>query len=146
MQYKTTYFTLSNNKEISIYVGEFNYRTDRKKLEADIKLAEGESIDYKGKSLAKLEEILKKQSGYSRDLRNLIRLKRMLENFDNKRFTEQDNTLLNEHISTIASEGWKLTSMQPILKGLYDYCGTDGHAYGYGHNVTEGFVIVWEKI
>tara|TARA_R110001592_G_scaffold285403_1_gene553790 strand:+ start:107 stop:241 length:135 start_codon:yes stop_codon:yes gene_type:complete len=44
---------------------------------------------------------------------------------------------LNEN----AKDGWKLFSMNPIIKGYKE----KGHDFGLGHDVTEGFVMVWEK-
>jgi len=146
MDYKTTYFTLSYNSEISIGNDEYDYRINKKKLMKEISEIEAEDKNYKGKTVTALEKILAKETSYSSDLKRLIKLKRMLQNIENKRFTEQDQLLLNKHLSKIASEGWKLISMQPILKGLYDYSVRERRSYGYGHNVTEGFVMVWEKI
>jgi|LSQX01.2.fsa_nt_gb hypothetical protein len=40
--------------------------------------------------------------------------------------------------------------MTPVLKGLgygsYGSIGEGGYGYGYGHDVLEGFVLVWEKL
>jgi len=61
------------------------------------------------------------------------------------RYTREDEVRLNSHLIEVAAEGWRLHSMNPIIKGLHDM-ELDYHAgYGFGHDIQEGFVMVWEK-
>lgn len=75
----------------------------------------------------------------------LIELKQILESIDDQRYTIEDNNKFNLHLNEIASEGWKLHTINPITKGLFQAQAWEKGGYGFGNNVQEGFVLVWEK-
>lgn len=82
-------------------------------------------------------------------LKEVKKLKELMIRLDNikdtHRFTNKDEANLNLHLSTSAKEGWRLHSMQPVSKGIYDWKLCDHSGAGYGHDIQEGFLLIWEK-
>lgn len=165
MKYKNTYFEVSLNPEISVSEEEYNCRLNSEKLVKDIQELEVKITEYfKNRGLkyeiidtnsSDIETILEKfthreYSDIRTWLHHLIYYKKILFNINNKRFTKDHEQALNNHLNENASDGWKLLSMTPISKGLnytkYGAYGDGCYGYGYGHDVLEGFVMVWEKM
>ena len=149
MQYKTTYFHLSINKECFIFDVNYNIRING--FKGKIKMIEDTLTRlypniFENKSVLELSiqelTVIKTELPTNEYLNELIALKEAEQTFLNKRYTEVDNVLFQEHINEVGNDGWKLVSFQPILKGIY---GRANDA-GYGFSITEGFVIVWEKL
>jgi hypothetical protein len=167
MEYKTTYFQISLNNEISINSSDYdekinnsriietiskinNYTigkkininssiSDLQQLQKDLQLKKIEYFNAEG--LKHRSNIIKNISTLINEIDLLIKLKTQHQNSTNRRFTEKHEKELNIHLNENAKDGWKLFSMNPIIKG-YKEKGLD---YGLGHDVTEGFVMVWEK-
>jgi hypothetical protein len=149
MQYKTTYFHLSINNECFIF--DENYKQRINGFKWKIKTIEETLIRlhpniFANKSVAELSipelTVIKTELPANDYLKELIEIKKDEQTFLNKRYTEVDNVLFQEHINEVGNDGWKLVSFQPILKGIY---GRANDA-GYGFSITEGFVIMWEKM
>jgi len=150
MQYKTTYFNLSINSESLIPHIIYRDRLEKDKIILDINNLEKIILTQIGSkfedkliteySIKELIEIQKEVPQY-KNLQELIQKKQTLEGIPNQRYTDEDNTLFQNHINEVAKDGWVLVSFQPILKGIYGSV-LDG---GFGTSITEGFVIVWEK-
>lgn len=161
MKYKTTYFLLSLNSEISQVKDVYSHRINKQNLIDEIEKLEKhseyikiqKSFDVRIKKnetiIVELEKLLSSNryvvSSNSYLISPILRLRRILRDIDNQRYTTIDNQLLTEHLNKNAVGGWKLNSMQPITKGLYDYGFSSDAGYGYGQNVIEGYVIIWEK-
>lgn len=170
MKYKTTYFKISLNSEISVHTITYAYRLNNERLISDIKETEAKlKNDFKQcgiylkmneLNISYLEEIQnpeheiyqdRKDNYYkvSSNLSGLIIKKRQQRDLNNQRFTTDHEQELNNHLNEIAEDGWKLFSMNPIIKGYNDYNFSSrvesSYGYGFGHSVLEGFVLVWEK-
>lgn len=159
MQYKTTYFKISLNEEITQSYQVFNYRLNPDKLDNDIKQEEIRLDEYIkkyhanepsviGVDINKLKERIgeKKNNDSSRTAYDkLIKLNKIKEDIKNQRFTNKHEVELTNHLNDTASDGWELHSMNPIIKGLFNYNDYEKKSYGYAHEVIEGFVLVWKK-
>jgi hypothetical protein len=180
MKYKTTYFKINLNSEISVTDDVYEYRINNEKLISEINKNQSELINIFSKyrvdlkindlSISFLKEIqnsdhdiYKKNRFYPETgsqsykvhsqvrsyIEDLIIKKEFYRDLNNQRFTNNHEQELNKHLNEIAEDGWKLFSMNPIIKGLKDYnyssANYGSYGYGYGHSVLEGFVLVWEK-
>jgi hypothetical protein len=76
---------------------------------------------------------------YKKQKERLERIKEM------KRYTSEDEQNFNNHLNENAVDGWRLHSVNPISKGLYDWSIGERAGAGYGHDIMEGFVLIWEK-
>lgn len=74
-------------------------------------------------------------------LSELSLLKGMIQDAENSRFSIEDHQNLNNHLTEIAADGWKLHSMQPITKTIT----YNQNPHIDCHSIQEGFVILWEK-
>jgi len=154
MQYKTTYFRISLNHSFSISSSNIHAHEDlrlRDRLENDVNSWDKEysskyNFSIRNMDIEKLEDsysILISRYGDKfpgvEILSQHIKYKKI---FINKKFparyTQEHEEELNIHLNSIAQDGWKLHSMQPINKGYIS--SSDG-----GHDILEGFVIIWEK-
>ncbi len=83
-------------------------------------------------------------------LKDLLVKKRIQHDLHEQRFNKDHEQELNTHLNEIAEDGWKLLSMSPVIKGYKDYhystTTESSFGYGFGHDVLEGFVLVWERI
>lgn len=149
--YKTTYFQISLNDEISISSSDYKNRTNAAELHQSIietieivnRTYPDTKLEFESLSILELKE-LKNKHLYSKNdgfISQLINLFTNFQNINNRRFTPDHEEELNQHLNENAKDGWKLISMNPIIKGY----GNTGHNISFGHDVTEGFVLVWEK-
>lgn len=183
MLYKTTYFKLSINDSISLLKPSENPLIQEiEKLSEDfengLSKIEHEALDkYRGKIFQGSSDLYLE---FWKDLNQiwgelktkysihflmeevklskepLLSRKIHFEKLKERRFTENDNYHLEQHLNTIASEGWSLFSMTPISKGLCHssagkisvggFPSEGGYGIGYGHDLMEGFVLVWQKL
>lgn len=74
-------------------------------------------------------------------LSELSQLKGMIQDAENSRFSIEDHQNLNNHLTEIAADGWKLHSMQPITRTITN----NQNPHIDCHSIQEGFVILWEK-
>jgi len=153
MQYKTTYFRISLNHSFSISWRNIDAYEDlsfRDLLEDhvnnwDEKYSSKYNFSIRNMDIEKLEDsysILISRYGDKfpgvEILSEHIKYKKKFTNLKYPtRYTQEHEEELNIHLNSIAQDGWKLHSMQPINKG---YISSEG-----GHDILEGFVIVWEK-
>lgn len=187
MKYKTTYFPLSVNKNITNSDSKVRDMIHREEIISEIKELEKqleEAIQkqlvywYTTKTdkrrqltanekkevlrhfqfkdinewqaeveLSKIRERLSfKEVLRSTEVKKLKELMRRLDNIkDPLRFTKKDEADLNLHLSASANEGWRLHSMKSVSKGLWDWRLGDHSGAGYGHDIQEGFLLIWEK-
>jgi len=149
--YKTTYFQISLNDEISISSSDYKKRTNAAELHQSIletikiinRAYPETKLEVENLSLLELKE-LKYKHQYSKNegfISQLINLFTNFQNINNRRFTPGHEEELNQHLNENAKGGWKLVSINPIIKG-YGNRAING---SFGHDVTEGFVLVWEK-
>lgn len=149
--YKTTYFQISLNDEISISSSDYKNRTNTAELQKSIidiiEIINNNFSDIKlqleSLSVTELEELIDRYR-YVRGgelFRELINLFTKYQKVKNRRFTSEHEEELNQHLNENAKDGWKLVSMNPIIKGY----GNKEYHGSFGHDVTEGFVLVWEK-
>lgn len=151
--YKTTYFTISLNNEISNLKSNYDNKINNKNLLDSISEIENDpeiqqifnSFKIEDMNLLNLDKIQQELKQYTPGkIKKLIKLKTELNDSNNRRFTEEHKQELNIHLKENAKNGWKLFSMTPIIKGYKEREeGLD--AFGLGHDVIEGFVLVWEK-
>jgi len=177
MKYKTTYFYITPNNQISINEDEYYWKSNPEELTEQIyilsmipiieeyddenflvsrllvaDLSDDELILYKNKHHEYYES-----EGYDKEssitpyrAERLLSLREFERNINKNRFEESHRKELEKHLNENSSDGYKLFSMTPIYKGLNqtDYwAGFDaGYGYGYGHDVLEGFVMIWEKL
>lgn len=156
MEYKTTYFQISLNNEISINSSDYFNKIDNSELlnsiSETIHLINKNSsikIEFDNLDILKLEKFkndVYKAYGIPSTyddpiIRKLTDLITKLQNLTNRRFTEKHEEELSVHLNKNAKDGWKLFSMNPIIKGYKE----KNRDFGLGHDVTEGFVLVWEK-
>ena len=149
--YKTTYFKISLNKEISIsssdYEDQINSAELHQSIIETIKIINRKFSDIKleFESLSIIELVKLKDSymylGGGELFLGLIDLFKKFQKAKNRRFTSEHEEELNLHLNENAKDGWKLLSMNPIIKGY----GNGEYSGSFGHDVTEGFVLVWEK-
>ncbi|MCB9360148.1 MAG: hypothetical protein H6588_02505 [Flavobacteriales bacterium] len=151
--YKTTYFIISLNNEISNSKSNYDNKINNRNLLESISEIENDpkiqeilnSFKIEDMTLLNLDEIQQELKQYTpKKIKKLIELKTELHNLNNRRFTEEHKQELNIHLKEIAKDGWKLFSMTPIIKG-YKEKEEGMDAFGLGHDVLEGFVLVWEK-
>jgi len=154
MQYKTTYYKREVKREISIERKEYEDRLDISRIEAELnnlytanrtKFRIEELKDMTSQDISNITIDLKPNNEFHTYFTRILGLKKILENKDNCRFSDYDNAFLDKHLAENAKDGWKLISMNPILKGLFNYGNMGDGGFGYAHDVTEGFIIVWEK-
>lgn len=149
--YKTTYFQISLNEEISISSSDYKKRTNAAELHQSIieiiEIINNNFSDIKlqleSLSVTELEELIDRYM-YVRGgelFCELINLFKKFQKTKNRRFTSKHEEELNQHLNENAKDGWKLLSMNPIIKGY----GNKEYHGSFGHDVTEGFVLVWEK-
>lgn len=149
--YKTTYFQISLNEEISISSSDYKKRTNAAELHQSIletikiinRAYPETKLEFENLSLLELKE-LKYKHQYSKNegfISQLINLFTKYQKAKNRRFTSEHEEELNQHLNENAKDGWKLVSMNPIIKG---YVNKEYHG-SFGHDVIEGFVLVWEK-
>jgi len=129
MDYKATYFKLSENYEVVVN-GSLNHTI----LKAE-KL--NEEIEKK--------RILIKPNGsiygVNDDKKELESLERKLSECSMQRFSKKDEESLNSHLTENSKGGWKLMKIETITKGVY----YERSEKGYNFDAQEGFVIFWEK-
>lgn len=149
--YKTTYFKISLNEEISISSSDYKDQINSAKLHQSIieiiEIINNNFSDIKlqleSLSATELEKLIDRYM-YVRGgelFRELINLFTKYQKAKNRRFTSEHEEELNQHLNENAKDGWKLLSMNPIIKGY----GNKEYHGSFGHDVTEGFVLVWEK-
>lgn len=149
--YKTTYFKISLNEEISISSSDYKKRTNAAELQKSIietieiinRAYPDAKLEFESMSILELKE-LKYKHLYSKNdgfISQLINLFTSFQNINNRRFSSEHEEELNLHLNENAKDDWKLISMNPIIKGF----GNKENNGSFGHDVTEGFVLVWEK-
>jgi hypothetical protein len=83
--------------------------------------------------------------------KNVKKLKSQLEKlketeFVNSRFTKIDEENLDQHLKSMGAEGWKLHSMNPIIRSLHDRNKSITEQSDFNINVTEGYILIWERV
>jgi len=209
MEYKSTYFQLSLDNNISLHKNLYNDWINRDKILHEIKLlellveedlkqiVESKKIsqhlpvkdeyekDFFGKKSQKLksiERLLNKDEkegllnqyklqdimNWKSDARlhstiqginmhslllnkNVKELKSQLERlkqieFVSSGFTKIDEDNLDQHLKLMGSEGWKLHSMNPITRSLHDRNESLSDQSDFNINVTEGYILIWERV
>ena len=129
MNYKATYFKLTENYEVAVN-GSLNYTILRvEDLKKEIELKKG--------------SIKPNQSSYGVNdpKKDLQDLERQLSECSEQRFSQKDEENLNAHLAENSKGGWKLLKMETITKGVYMKIGDQGYSF----DAQEGFVIFWEK-
>lgn len=59
----------------------------------------------------------------------------------------------NQHYMDMGNDGWELTNVQPLLRGMYKIGGNgvsgalvrNSVAYGYGYSLTAGYYFFWSR-
>lgn len=46
----------------------------------------------------------------------------------------------------MGDQGWELVSVQPLLRGSYQYQSTPGQSYGFGYPLTAGYYLFWKRV
>jgi predicted transcriptional regulator len=129
MNYKATYFKLSENYEVTVN-GSLNHTILRvEELKKAIEV--------------KKDSIKPNQSSYNVNdpKKELEDLERKLSECSMQRFSQKDEENLNTHLEENSKDGWGLLKMETITRGVY----YERNGIGYSFNAQEGFVIFWEK-
>ncbi|HXK48848.1 MAG TPA: hypothetical protein PKW56_00115 [Clostridiales bacterium] len=129
MNYKATYFKLSENYEVSVN-GSLNHSIL--------------SLEELNKKIDELKDSIKMNDfTYSENdpKKELKELERKLSECSMQRFSQKDEENLNSHLTENSKDGWRLLRMETITKGVYLKIGDQGYSF----NAQEGFVIFWEK-
>jgi hypothetical protein len=129
MNYKATYFKLTENYEVTVN-GSLNHtilRNDELK----------NAIEKQKVSINPNQFIY----GVNDPKKDLEDLERKLSECTMQRFSQKDEENLNSHLAENSKDGWKLLKMETITKGVYLKIGDQGYSF----NAQEGFVIFWEK-
>jgi hypothetical protein len=129
MNYKATYFKLSENYEVVVN-GSLNHIILR--------------IDDLNKEIEKQRSSIKRAGitfGEIDPRKELDDLERKLFECSMQRFSQKDEENLNAHLTENSKDGWELLKMETITKGVY----YERNGVGYSYNAQEGFVIFWEK-
>ena len=131
MEYKSSYFKLSKNYEVTVNGSIAHDRIEIQKCEEEINELKS-SERYKGHNVI----------GRKNEVQTKVeQLERLIQECESRRFTLEDEKSLNKHLVTNSVDGWKLYKMEPILKGVY----YENNDTGYSFNAQEGFLFIWEK-
>lgn len=56
-----------------------------------------------------------------------------------------DNPEYQQHMSEMGKDGWELVSVQPLLRGLYQYQKDQHSGFGLGYSLTAGYYLFWKR-
>jgi hypothetical protein len=95
-----------------------------------------------------------KKTGFFGDEKDITKIEQRWEQtgssdceIDGQRLADDIQTA----VQTLNSEGYSVTSITPVTSGRYNYEYKDkgqygGYSYGYGYSITEGMVIIGQKL
>ncbi|CAJ3469029.1 Uncharacterised protein [Burkholderia pseudomallei] len=56
-----------------------------------------------------------------------------------------DDPVYQKHMSDMGRDGWELVSVQPLLRGLYQFQKDQHSGFGLGYSLTAGYYMFWKR-
>ena len=51
-----------------------------------------------------------------------------------------------DFVNAMGKDGWELTSVQPLLEGVYAHELGSNNSGGYGYSLTAGYFFFWKRV
>lgn len=55
------------------------------------------------------------------------------------------NRQYQEHMDEMGASGWELVSVQPLLRGVYQFKKDNQSGFGLGYSLTAGYYLFWKR-